>query len=114
MAKKPRPRVEGKVPGVRKYPWEWAKWQAKWREKRDARMREPDLQAILAEAATRGRATQAKKWEGHKKRVVFHISLTGDYPERLIAWARERAEGNCSAAVRLALDFYWEHHSDLP
>ncbi len=112
MAKKPRPRALGKVRGNRFYPWEGA---ARGRKGGHARQLLPGAKEQVQRAAAAGREAIARlrderKAAGIHRRVVFHISLTGDYPERLIAWAGAR-DGNCSAVVREALDHLWGRES---
>ncbi len=104
MAKKPRPRVQGKVQGTKFYPWEAS---AMGRKGNLARPRQALLAQTVAGRAAQMAAARLRKANGEFRRVVFHISLTGDYPTRLFETA-DRGDGNCSAVVRRALDFYWE------
>ncbi len=105
MAKKPRPRVLPKLKGRRLYPWEYAELPRKALEVQRA---DPKAQARWMKLAAAGQvANEARrKKDGERRRVVFHISLTGDYPTRLFQTAA-RGDGNCSAVVRKALDLLW-------
>ncbi len=110
MAKKPRPRVQGKVVGNRMYPWEAAE---RGRRGGLAVPREEMLALAAKGRAVQVEAARIRKANGEFRRVVFHISLTGNYPTRLMQ-AAEARDGNCSALVREALDYYWENPPDLP
>ncbi len=111
VAKKPRPRVQGKLKGRRLYPWEYAELS---RKALPIQRADPNARERWMRLAAAGQApNEAKrKKDGEHRRVVFHISLTGNYGTRLVQ-AAEATDGNCSRIVREGLDL-WFQQEGLP